>query len=170
MKKITALSLVSFIMLIYPFVVFGAISPVGHECWLRGYEYKSWIIEEVGEGWCVFPDGSYCAYDAFVKGTCGSEFKTKDYCIEKGKINLTHKCCEGLEPYLPPQGTNTTCQSNLNIYITEYLITPLAYLVSLLPIAIIIFGVFLLVKKNIQKNKKEKIFLTPNVQSSQKKY
>jgi len=54
---------------------------------------------------CILPDGSACVLGEFTEGTCGEEYQ-KDFCVEKGQgvwWKQGFECCEGLEPYFPPE-------------------------------------------------------------------
>lgn len=86
--------LLAFALLIFASPALAAINPVYKECSQRGYA--------ISGGECIFPDGTSCPLEEFNSGTCGSAFKTQDYCVRQGQhVWDSDKCCEGLRPYLP---------------------------------------------------------------------
>lgn len=87
------------LILLLFFISFGVtyhsmIDPFYKEVMQRGYEILP------GDS-VKFPDGSICSIVSFNNGQCGAQWMTSDYCIPEGEpVWDSHKCCEGLEPYL----------------------------------------------------------------------
>ncbi|MFI5204237.1 MAG: hypothetical protein ACHQF2_07050 [Flavobacteriales bacterium] len=82
----------------------SAIDPYYRDAIERGYRLKGDSV--------LFPDGSLCLYEDFLKNTCGQKWKTSDYCVKEGKpVWDTTRCCTGLVPYIMPGSDGqSTCE------------------------------------------------------------
>lgn len=121
----------------------AAVNPVFKECVQRGYE----TAKVNSTYYCLFPDGSNCTIESFNNGSCGSEFRTDDYCVEEGTMVWDEEmCCPGTEAYMPPGRLGQP--ACVKVSATEKLVDQLEYRPYLLGVLVgIIIAVILWLSK-----------------------